>query len=112
MPAYVIVHVEVTDWEKYREYMRHTPRIIAEHGGRFIVRGGESVTLEGAPSARRLVVVEFPSLDQAKAFYDSPDYRRARAIRAGGGDAHIVAVDGYPEADWKNQLAASQQESF
>jgi uncharacterized protein (DUF1330 family) len=112
MPAYMIVRVEISDWEKYREYMRHTPRIIAEHGGRFIVRGGESVTLEGAPSAQRLVVVEFPSLDQAKAFYDSPDYRRARAIRAGGGEAEIVAVEGYPEADWQAVLAASQMESF
>jgi uncharacterized protein (DUF1330 family) len=112
MPAYIIVRVEVTDWDKYREYMRHTPRLIAEHGGRFIVRGGESITLEGAPSAQRLVVVEFPTLDHAKTFYDSPGYRQARAIRAGGGDAQIIAVEGYPDADWQAMLAASQLESF
>jgi uncharacterized protein (DUF1330 family) len=112
MPAYVIVHVEVTDWEKYRAYMRHTPRIIAEHGGRFIVRGGEAVTLEGAPSAQRVVVLEFPSLDHAKAFYNSPDYTRARAIRAGGGEAQIIAVEGYPDADWQSVLAASRLERF
>src|SRR5277367_6973906 len=63
MPAYMIVHVSITDPEKYREYTRHTPRIIAAHGGRFIVRGGESVTLEGEPSQQRVVVVEFPSLE-------------------------------------------------
>jgi len=112
MPAYLIVRVEVTDWEKYREYMRHTPRIIAEHGGRFVVRGGEAVTLEGGPSAQRVVVLEFPNLDHAKTFYESPDYRRARAIRAGGGEAHIIAVEGYPDADWQNALAASRLESF
>jgi uncharacterized protein (DUF1330 family) len=112
MTAYVIVHVEVTDWEKYRDYMRHTPRIIAEHGGRFIARGGEAVTLEGPPSSQRVVVLEFPSLEHAKAFYHSPDYTHARALRAGGGDAHIVAVEGYPDADWQRVLAASRLESF
>jgi uncharacterized protein (DUF1330 family) len=112
MPAYLIVHVDVTDWDKYRDYMRHTPRIIAEHGGRFIVRGGEAVTLEGAESSQRVVVVEFPDLERAKAFYHSADYTRARELRQGGGDAHIVAVESYPDADWQKVLAASRLESF
>jgi uncharacterized protein (DUF1330 family) len=107
MPAYLIVRVDITDPEQYREYMRHTPRIIAAHGGRFIARGAEPLTLEGPPSKQRVVVIEFPSMEQAKTFYDSPDYRRARAIRADAGSAHIVAVEGYPDADWQAALAAS-----
>jgi uncharacterized protein (DUF1330 family) len=112
MPAYLIVHVEVTDWDKYREYMRHTPRIIADYDGRFLVRGGESATLEGPEASRRVVLIEFPSLERAKAFYHSPDYAKARAIRAGGGEAHILAIEGYPEAEWQNVVAASRKESF
>jgi uncharacterized protein (DUF1330 family) len=107
MPAYLVVRVDITDPERYREYMRHTPRIIAEHGGRFIARGAEPVTLEGPPSNQRVVVIEFPSMEQAKAFYASPDYTRARSIRAGAGAAHMVAVEGYADADWQAALAAS-----
>src|ERR1700747_3807260 len=47
MPAYIIARVEVTDWVRYREYTKATPEVIAHYGGKFIVRGGESVTLEG-----------------------------------------------------------------
>jgi uncharacterized protein (DUF1330 family) len=112
MPAYIIYRAAVTDWDKYREYMKHTPRIIAEYGGRFVVRGGESVTLEGPESSQRVVVLEFPSLEHARLFYDSPEYTKARAIRAGAGEAQMIAVDAYPDADWEKSLAASQRESF
>jgi uncharacterized protein (DUF1330 family) len=112
MPAYIIYRAAVTDWAKYREYMKHTPRIIAEYGGRFVVRGGEPVTLEGPPSEERVVVLEFPSLEQAKRFYDSPDYTKARALRAGAGEARMIAVEAYPDEDWQKVLAASQLESF
>ena len=112
MPAYLVVRVDITDPDKYREYMRHTPRIIAEHGGRFIARSANPVTLEGPSVAQRVVVIEFPSLQHAKAFYDSPDYRRARNIRAGAGSAHILAVEGYPEAEWQAALAASNDAAW
>jgi uncharacterized protein (DUF1330 family) len=112
MPAYIIYRAAVTDWDKYREYMKHTPRIIAEYGGRFIVRGGASVTLEGPPGDERVVVLEFPTLEQAKLFYDSPEYTKARAIRADAGEARMFAVEAYPDADWQSVLAASRLESF
>src|SRR5262245_53668694 len=57
MPAYLVARVDVRDWTKYREYMRHTPRVIAHHGGKFIVRGGDKITLEGAEDDLRIVVI-------------------------------------------------------
>ncbi len=63
MPAYIIARVDVTDWDRYREYTKATPAAIEHFGGRFIVRGGEMITLEGPEETRRLVVIEFPSLE-------------------------------------------------
>ncbi|MBW2470208.1 MAG: DUF1330 domain-containing protein, partial [Deltaproteobacteria bacterium] len=65
MAAYMIARVNVTDWDKYNEYIKVTPDIIAQYGGRFIVRGGETVTLEGPEEKWRIVVVEFPDLARA-----------------------------------------------
>ena len=100
MAAYIVARVDVRDWEAYREYMRHTPRVIQKFGGRFIARGGAMVTLEGPEETLRVVLIEFPSIEQAKAFYDSPEYARTRRLREGGGEAQFVAVDGYPAEEW------------
>ena len=94
MPAYIIARVEVTDWTRYREYTKATPAAIARFGGKFIVRGGEIVNLEGEPESRRLVVIEFPSLEQAKAFYSSPEYAEAKKLRAGAAVGQFIAVEG------------------
>jgi uncharacterized protein (DUF1330 family) len=94
MTAYAIVHVTVTDPEQYKAYMALSPGAIEAHGGRFIVRGGPSEVLEGEPDDRRLVVVEFPSMDAARTFYDSPEYREARAAREGAAVMQMVIVEG------------------
>jgi len=83
MPAYVIADVEVSDPAKYEGYKALTPGAIAAAGGKFIVRGGESDVLEGDWQPARVVVLEFPDLATAKAFYDSALYVKARAARAG-----------------------------
>ncbi len=95
MTAYIIARVEVRDWDRYREYMKHTPGVIARFGGRFIVRGAETHTLEGSPETRRVVVIEFPSLERAKAFYASEAYGAAKALRDGAGEAQFIAMDGF-----------------
>ena len=77
MPAYLIARVHITDPEQYKEYTKRTPAAIASYGGRFLVRGGEIATLEGAAERDRVVVIEFPSLDRAKAFGSSPEYGEA-----------------------------------
>ena len=95
MPAYIIARVQVTDWERYREYTRATPAAIEKFGGRFLVRGGESITLEGPPETGRVVVIEFPSLDKAKAFYRSEEYSRAKKLKEGAATGQFLAIEGY-----------------
>jgi uncharacterized protein (DUF1330 family) len=94
MPAYIIARVQVTDPARYQEYTKLTPAAIARHGGRFIVRGGEITTLEGPAEKRRMVIIEFPTLEMAKAFYNSEEYSAARKVRAGAAVAEFIAVDG------------------
>jgi len=94
MPAYIIGRVEITDPARYAEYMKATPSVIARFGGKFIIRGGDAVTLEGPPETRRIVVIEFPTLDQARAFYDSDEYLQAKKLRAGAAVAQFIAMDG------------------
>ena len=98
MPAYLVARIRVTDPEKYRGYMALSPAAIEKHGGRFLARGGEIVTLEGEPEERRVVIVEFPSLEAARTFYDSPEYREARAAREGAAEAQFFVVEGLEAA--------------
>ena len=93
MPAYLVARITVTDPEKYKGYMALSPAAIEAYGGRFLVRGGELVTLEGEPEERRVVIVEFPSMEIAKAFYDSPQYSKARAAREGAAEARFFIVE-------------------
>jgi uncharacterized protein (DUF1330 family) len=94
MAGYLIARVDVTDPEKYQDYTAVTPGLIAKYGGRFIVRGGETVTLEGPQETGRVVVIEFDSLEQAKAFYDSEEYQAAIKLRAGAATAQFIVVAG------------------
>jgi uncharacterized protein (DUF1330 family) len=107
MPAYIIARVDVRDPQRYREYTARTPRAVARFGGRFIVRGGEVTTLEGQAETRRIVVVEFPTFEKAKAFYADAGYSDVKKYREGAGDAQFILVDGYPDAAWQKALAES-----
>jgi len=109
VPAYIIAHVNVEDPDAYREYMRHTPRVIQKFGGRFIARGGEMVTLEGPTEVLRVVLIEFPSMEQAKAFYNSADYAQTKRLREGGGSAKFVAIDGYSAEKWREAAEESSK---
>ena len=82
MAAYLLVDCEVTDPKQYDDYKRLAQAAVAQYGGRYVVRGGETVVLEGTWKPNRVVVLEFPDLEQARRFYDSPEYRNARATRA------------------------------
>jgi len=94
MPAYVIARVEVIDWSKYNEYLKVGPGTIVKYGGRFIARGSEVVVLEGPEETRRLVILEFPSLAKAKAWYNSKEYQSAKKLRAGASIGSLIAIDG------------------
>lgn len=94
MPAYLIARIEVTDWSKYNKYLKIGPGTIVKYGGRFIARGGEMATLEGLEETRRLVILEFPSLAKAKAWYNSKEYQNAKKLRAGASVGSLIAIDG------------------
>ena len=94
MVAYIIVDSEILDPAKYEEYKKLTPQAIAKHGGRFLVRGGQAVVLEGDWRPNRVVVIEFPSLEAARNFYTSVEYTAARRARAGAARMDMIAVDG------------------
>jgi uncharacterized protein (DUF1330 family) len=94
MPAYVIVDVTVTDQTAMEEYRKQVPGTLAKYGGRFIVRGGAHQTMEGDWKPNRLVVLEFPSMEQAKRWYDSEEYREPKAMRLRAGTANLVMVEG------------------
>ncbi len=95
MPAYVIADIEVSDPERYKEYMALSPAAIAAGGGEFVVRGGATHVLEGDWTPGRMVMAKFPSLEAARAFYDSVRYREARAKRAGATRRfNMIVVEG------------------
>ena len=108
MPAYLLVQADVRDWDAYREYMRRTPRVIAKFGGRFIVRGGDRIVLEGLASEMRIAILEFPTLADVEAFYRSPEYEEVKRFRDGAGEARFVALDGYPMEQWPDAIAQSE----
>ena len=97
MPALLIADVLVTDAARYAEYQRQLPAYVAAYDGRFVVRGGRSLTLEGAWPTRRVVVIEFPSMTRLLDFYDSVEYAPLKSLRMHSSDARIIAVDDSPD---------------
>jgi uncharacterized protein (DUF1330 family) len=95
MPAYVICQVEVTDPAVFSTYLDAAPDVIATYGGRFVVRGGDVQTLEGDWSPSRLVVIEFPDMERARAWHASPEYQELAAVRARSSRASLVAIEGF-----------------
>jgi uncharacterized protein (DUF1330 family) len=94
MAAYVIADIEITEPAGYEEYRRRVAATVAQYGGRYLVRGGATDTLEGDWRPGRLVVIEFPSMARARQWYDSEEYREPRAIRQRCSRGHAVLVEG------------------
>lgn len=94
MAAYVVAQVQVTDAARFKGYIAQTPQTIAAYGGRYVARGGETVVLEGAAADTRVVLIEFPSLAQARAWYSSPEYQQIKGLRAGAATGSLIAVAG------------------
>jgi len=96
MPAYIAVQIEIDDPGTYERYRVLAPPSIAQYGGRYLVRGGASETLEGTWNPRRLVILEFPSVDAGRAWWGSPEYAEAKALRQSCAQTEMVLVDGVP----------------
>jgi uncharacterized protein (DUF1330 family) len=94
MPAYIVVQISIHDPVTYERYMKIAPPSIAAYGGRYIVRGGPNEVLEGSWQPKRLVVLEFSSMEQARAWWDSPEYAPAKAIRQRSADTEMLLIPG------------------
>ena len=94
MSAYFIVDLEVTDPVGIEEYRKQVPATIAKYGGRYLVRGGKHETLEGDWHPRRVIVLEFPSVEQAKRWYDCEEYRGPKALRFKTTRTNLILVEG------------------
>lgn len=94
MPAYLVADIEVTNADGYAEYRRTVGASIAAFGGRFLARGGKTQTLEGNWLPKRLVIVEFPSMERLQAWYASPEYAPALALRQRASVSSLVMTEG------------------
>ena len=94
MAAYVIVEVNVADPQLFQEYAKGVPATIAAFGGRYLVRGGSVDAKEGGWTPKRVVVLEFPSMGQARRWYDSADYAPLLAMRLKAANSKLILVDG------------------
>lgn len=95
MPAYVIVQIVVNDPVRYDRYKEMTPGSIAAYGGRFVVRGAPVETLEGTWKPARFVVLEFPDAATARAWWASPEYAEAKALRQATASTEMILVEGF-----------------
>lgn len=94
MAAYLIVKTDVTDPERFEKYREAAPPVIEQYGGRYLVRGGATEALEGNPDEARMVVLEFDSVEAAKAFWNSPEYGEAKKLRQGAANFDVLLVEG------------------
>lgn len=94
MSAYVIAEVNVTDAKLYDEYKKLVPATVEKYGGRFAVRGGAVDSKEGGWTPARMVVLEFPSMEKARAWYHSPEYAPALAMRHKAANSKLILVEG------------------
>ena len=94
MAAYVIVNIEVTDPVRYEEYKKRALATVTAHGGRYIARGGRAETLEGTWRPHRVVLLEFPSAQNAKAWWDSEAYKPLKAMRQASARTEMMLVEG------------------
>ncbi len=97
MPGYVIVDIDITDPVGYEDYKKLTPATLEAYGGRFVVRGGEVETLEGSWPHGRIVVLEFPTVERAKEWWNSPEYAGPKALRQRTAKTKMIVVNGSPK---------------
>ena len=94
MPGYIMVEIEITDPAVYEEYRQQAEASVVSHGGKYLVRGGAAETLEGDGQPKRLVVLEFPSVAQARAWWDSEEYREPKKLRQKSAITRMILVEG------------------
>ena len=94
MVGYIVADIEITDSNEYQKYTQQTAATLEPYGGKFLARGGQPETLEGDWKTKRIVIIEFPSVEQAKTWYDSPEYSAIIGIRQRSAVSNILIVRG------------------
>ena len=94
MAGYVIVNDEITDEAGFAEFRQKVGATVAAHGGRYLVRGGATEVIDGDWAPDRLVVIEFDSVDQAKAWLNSADFLAIKDLRVSSASASVVVAEG------------------
>jgi uncharacterized protein (DUF1330 family) len=94
MAGYIIVELDVTDRELFAKYRDLVPPIIEQYGGKYIVRGGHTEVLEGDWNPKRIVVLEFESVQRAKEFMDSEEYAPVKQMRFDSTNSNVLLVEG------------------
>ncbi len=95
MPAYIMVEVEIHNPDEYENYRKMVPPSLEKYQGKFIVRGGKMEMLEGEWNPQRIVVLEFPSMELAKAWWASEEYAPAKALRQRTANSKMIVIEGY-----------------
>lgn len=104
MPAFVLVEIEIHNQDLYHKYTQLTPKSIAAYQGKFVIRGGETTVLEGDWDPKRLVLLEFPSVERAKEWWHSKEYTKARKIRQQAASTRMIIVNGGNHPNKNNVL--------
>ncbi len=94
MSAYIIVEVIVKDPVRYEDYKKLTPDSLKPYGGKFVVRGGKAELIEGTQAPERIVILEFENAEKAKAWWNSPEYSRAKKLRHATAESRMILVEG------------------
>jgi uncharacterized protein (DUF1330 family) len=95
LPGYAVAEVDVTDAAKFKEYADKTPGTLAPFNGRYIIRGGKNLSIEG-DAPKRFVVIQFDSFEKAKAWEDSPAYEAIKPIRHSSAKSRVFLIEGTP----------------
>ncbi len=95
LPGYVVAEVDVTDPATFKQYSDKTPGTLAPFNGRYIIRGGKNLSLEG-DAPKRFVVIQFESFEKAKAWEDSPAYEAIKPIRHSSAKSRVFVIEGAP----------------
>ncbi len=94
MSAYLIIEARITDPQRFSDYARATPAVVARYGGRYVVMGGEQQSLEGSHAGTRTVVSIWPDRAAILAFWNSPEYAAVKPLRKGAGEFRVLLADG------------------
>ena len=98
MSAYIIVEIEIVDPIGYEEYKKQAGATVEKYGGKYIVRGGKTEVLEGGWKPKRIVILEFPTMERAKEWLNCEEYREPRKLRHKTAKTNMLVIEGFDDS--------------